>query len=954
MFYTIITKARDKWLEKADNATLTSLLSHINTQGKLRDAQVEAIKTYLYLKIECENKPLSTLFYEGKFNTLDLNSLPLSTYLREFLLNNPAALSLYEYTHSLQAHKILKTMESNFKTLDYEKIFSDLFYRTSYTDYLFSLPMGAGKTYLMICFIYLDLYFSLLDSTNTIFARNFLILAPSGLKSSILPSLKNIEKFNIHWLIPSPYAEEIKRQIKFEILDENKSARKSNRTHNPNVAKLANYENPFGLVILTNAEKVILDKLDKESSFADLEGKVEGVKKEEWCVANELREKIADIPHLSIFVDEVHHAASEEIKLRKVISQWNKKGNLNSVMGFSGTPYLKSAEKVNIGDSKLEHKEIANIVYYYPLIQGINNFLKTPVVKSVNDTNRLNIVESGLREFLSGDYNNALGSKIAIYCGGIETLEEQIYPKVCEIIKDYNLSTESILKFHKGNGTYKEPQNAQIEFDNLDSKHSHIKIILLVQIGKEGWDCKSLSGVILAQEGDCPQNMVLQTSCRALRQVEKGKNEKALIYLNAFNEKKLAQQLKQEQQMSIKDFENGSNATQITLNRYDRTKQLQPLAFDFYQLKLKFETLHTTQANPAKSLDSILQDLQSQEKRIIKEKEIIETTTDFTQETRKTKILESHATQRANFNFWLYGLIKQGFSMLSMQDLAPYTKQLQSIFTHITTDGFFNPSFEIKAINQAIRLAFAPKRSLDSKQELIPQNAQLLITQNLTEQIHIDKNDKEKFIPNQAEVEKILQEDRGELGDEKAVKDLQAALKSSTSEAVKKALQAELQSLESKATKTPHKDKSYHYLPYRTDSGYEREIYTEILSLDIFTPLDLEAYYNGDSHLSDFKIQVIKDSKHIGIYTPDFIILQRQDKKIHKILIIEGKGAHLQESFKDKKVFMQDFIKENNQKFGYDKFDYLYLQDDIHKGDELRATLIKHCERFFTRDSKEK
>ena len=50
-------------------------------------------------------------------------------------------------------------------------------------------------------------------------------------------------------------------------------------------------------------------------------------------------------------------------------------------MGFSGTPYLKSAEKVNIGDSKLEHKEIANIVYYYPLIQGINNFLKTPVVK---------------------------------------------------------------------------------------------------------------------------------------------------------------------------------------------------------------------------------------------------------------------------------------------------------------------------------------------------------------------------------------------------------------------------------------------------------------------------------------------------------------------------------------------------------------------------------------------
>lgn len=942
MFYTIITKARDKWLETTDNTTLTSLLSHIKSQGELRDAQVEAIKTYLYLKIECENKPLSTLFCEGKFNALDLNPLPLSTYLREFLLDNPAALSLYEYAHSLQARTILKSMESHFATLDYQKIFSDLFYHASYTDYLFSLPMGAGKTYLMICFICLDLYFSLLDSANTTFARNFLILAPSGLKSSILPSLKNIEKFNIHWLIPSPYAEDIKRQIKFEILDENKSARKSNRTHNPNVAKLANYENPFGLVILTNAEKVILDKLNKESSLAD----IDGAKKEEWYVANELREKIAQIPNLSIFVDEVHHAATEEIKLRKVIAQWAKKGNLNSCLGFSGTPYLKSAEKVNIGDSKLEHKEIANIVYYYPLIQGINNFLKTPVVKSVNDTNRLNIVESGLREFLSGDYHNALGSKIAIYCGSIETLEEQIYPKVCEIIKDYSLSTESILKFHKGNKTYKEPQNAQIEFDNLDSKHSHIKIILLVQIGKEGWDCKSLSGVILAQEGDCPQNMVLQTSCRALRQVEKGKIEKALIYLNTFNEKKLAQQLKQEQQMSIKDFENGSSANTITLNRYDRTKQLKPLAFDFYQLKLKFETLHTTQANPAKNLDSILQDLQ--------ENRLIETTTDFTQDTHTTKILDSHATQMAHFNFWLYSIVKQGFHTLSMQDFAPYTKQLQSIFTHITKDGFFNPSFDIESINRAIRLAFATKRSLDSKHELIPQNAQLLITQNLTKQIHIDEKDKESFIPSQAEAERILQEDRGGLDNEKEIQDLQAALKSSTSEAVKKALQAELKSLESKATKTPHKDKSYHYLPYRTDSGYEREIYKEILSLDIFAHLDLEAYYNGDSHLSDFKIQVIKDSKHIGIYTPDFIILQRQDKKIHKILIIEGKGAHLQESFKDKRAFMQDFIKENNQKFGYDKFDYLYLQDDIHKGDGLKTALIKHCERFFNKDSKEK
>ena len=35
-----------------------------------------------------------------------------------------------------------------------------MFYNVSYADYLISLPMGAGKTYLMAAFIYLDLYFA--------------------------------------------------------------------------------------------------------------------------------------------------------------------------------------------------------------------------------------------------------------------------------------------------------------------------------------------------------------------------------------------------------------------------------------------------------------------------------------------------------------------------------------------------------------------------------------------------------------------------------------------------------------------------------------------------------------------------------------------------------------------------------------------------------------------------
>ena len=43
----------------------------------------------------------------------------------------------------------------------------------------------------------------------------------------------------------------------------------------------------------------------------------------------------------------------------------------------------------------------------------------------------------------------------------------------------------------------------------LDRPLSRKRIILLVQIGKEGWDCKSLTGIILSQEKDCPKSMVL-------------------------------------------------------------------------------------------------------------------------------------------------------------------------------------------------------------------------------------------------------------------------------------------------------------------------------------------------------------------------------------------------------------------------------------------------------------
>lgn len=234
--------------------------------------------------------------------------------------------------------------------------------------------------------------------------------------------------------------------------------------------------------------------------------------------ANELRNLIGKLPSLSIFIDEVHHAVSDEIKLRAVVSKWAANHTVNSVIGFSGTPYLEKSEKIKVTDNlSVGTSEITNIVYYYPLIDGVGNFLKRPIVKIAEIADSSRIIENGVRLFFdtyqSTVYDGGLSAKLGIYCGTIEKLEEVVYPLVARIIAEYGITGDTILKFHKGNKQYPQPADSQMQFDILDKSISKIRVVLLVQIGKEGWDCKSLTGIILSQEGDCPKNMVLQTSC---------------------------------------------------------------------------------------------------------------------------------------------------------------------------------------------------------------------------------------------------------------------------------------------------------------------------------------------------------------------------------------------------------------------------------------------------------
>jgi len=972
----IFVKAKE-WIA-SDSCTVQPLFEHINRNGNLREAQIQALLVYLFLKIEGGNKSLSTLFSENFFGQdEDLSHLNINQNVRNILESNHSAKALFDLsrtpiknngngrkTGTTLFPELEQYIIKNPDKIDYETVSKSLFYGVEYPDYLFSLPMGAGKTFLMAAFIYLDLYFATNEPDNPRFAHNFLILAPSGLKSSIIPSLRTIERFDPSWILPEPAASNIKRMIKFEILDQPKSAKKSNKARNPNAQKISGYQ-PFdtlmGLVMVVNAEKVILDRLELSDTYELIEKNED----EKDRLANELRNIICKIPNLQIHIDEVHHAATDDIKLRQVVNKWSENGSINSVLGFSGTPYLGSSETIKISDEmQLKFTQITNTVFYYPLTTAVKKFLKKPRVEQTSGLTSIQIIERGVKDFLKtfGNtvYSNGSIAKLAVYCGNIERLEEEIYPYLIGTMK---MKPEEILKYHKGNTKYKTTKEAETDFNSLDTPLSRKKIILLVQIGKEGWDCRSLTGVILSQKGDCPTNMVLQTSCRCLRQVDKNSNETAVIWLNEENAKSLDKQLKEEQHTSIQELSSlGKDSDPVMTPRFSRMDYLRLPKVDFYQLNVEYETIVTDQeAEPEKTISQI------NSKNHFDHAVIVERGLSKDDLTKKD-LLDKIEGDRADFDRWIFDIARESMGSLNSGSLYQYEKHLSAIFTAVTYEKenyrVFNNLFRHDEIKSRIRLAFHKHRELNVRSEIIPQSASLLVIEKM-----IPVEDHDKLYPSVNDTQDILQADKTgkdivvlqkEVEDaQRKIKEFIAAqpnpdlftiagLNTGTAKAFSKAVLS--------------KDKTFHYLPYNfIQSRFELNFLKEVISLAPFMDNGLEIYYNGEKHITEFCIVCYEKKndtstgsvhgrwRKVGKYTPDFLVINRKDSGIHKILIVETKGSGFadQPEFKARRKFVEsEFLKINNEKFGFNRFDYLYLPDSTTMNDNLLSFQSK-IDTFF-------
>lgn len=958
MLNSLISRNIENWFQRSD-CPARSIVEHIRRVGFFRDAQIEAIKTYLYLKIEGGNRPLWQLFSDGFLTSgEDLSRLPISQRTREIFEEKSAARALYEFSRSKEpgsAKTLLPELEKylgeHAAEADYERIIKSLFYGVEYSDYLFSLPMGAGKTFLMAAFIYLDLYFAQNEPNNKTWAHNFILLVPSGLKSSILPSLKTIENFDPIWVLPEPAASNVKKLIRFEMLNQPKSGNKSNKTRNPNAVKVSSHQ-PFadlmGLVMVTNAEKVVLDRVQISAQGSLIEQSDD----EKDKYANELRNLISKIPNLQILIDEVHHAATDDIKLRQVVNNWSKSGNINGVLGFSGTPYLASPETVRVAnDVSLKFSQITNTVFYYPLTRAIEGFLKKPKVRTISEVQSNAIVRRGVEDFLAEYgaklYSGGETAKLGIYCGTIERLEEEIYPMLLEM----HIPPDDILKFHRGNKQHPAPAGAENEWKMLDTNLSSKRIILLVQIGKEGWDCRSLTGVILSQKGDCPTNMVLQTSCRCLRQMDgiafDGRPETAGIWLNSDNAKTLDKQLREEQHTSIQEINNlGKSNRQDMRPRFSRMDRLKLPPVEFYQMRIQYDTQTLHEAMPK----ATIQELQTNQ--FLSKAEIVTSGLQTSQEVSRRFVEEEHG-EITDFQKWLLHISKGSFGAVSLSALRNVEIEIRQIFDIITYDDRgvrrFNELYDEAALASRIRLAFYAHRTMNTKCDIIREEASLLIVSELKE---IASNTKYLY-PGKTDTDDIVDSDNKGLTSEEYADSLREDIRLSLEEMAAKGRNRNLFSArEVELGETvKNKDRSFQYIPYHFDSSFEEEFLKQALTFETIKNLHLELYFNGEGKLTQFRIECFARAANgwsrVGFYTPDFLLVERKSGEIHRALIIETKGLGFAKDFEPRRKFVEtEWLKSNEEKFGYRKFEFLYLEGDMNA--ETRNALETKVKEFFS------
>ena len=506
-----------------------------NSNSFLRQPQFEALEMYIFLKEYLDNEHVYKIFKEWE--------------QMRHRFEGRAQLALFESINQEQYDRIFNEMQRS---------------KRIYPNYIFALTMGTGKTILMATCIFYEFLLANKFPSDPRFCHNALVFAPD---TTVLESLREIQTFDMTLVVPPEYASFLSSNLKFHFLDETGTA-------------LSVLDKSRFNIIISNTQKIILKRQSAEKSSIDRlfgsgkptyeSGSVyadnadlydfDQPEDEADLTTNQRFEKLRRLEQLGIYVDEAHHAFGTNLAKDVGAQEDDRRTSLRLTIDLLAASLQKAGTQVvacynYTGTPYVGNQILPEVIYAFGLTDAINKeYLKKVEIHGYKNVRSADFISQAIKDFWAkngdGTRHEGLLPKIAFFAASTEELQKDLRPAVEKALVKLGIPTTKIL-VNVGDEKITSTDDIR-DFNHLDTPDSEKQFILLINKGREGWNCRSLFGVALFRQ---PKSkiFVLQATMRCLRSIGVGQ-QTGQVYLSQENVTILENELQQNFRVSLEDF----------------------------------------------------------------------------------------------------------------------------------------------------------------------------------------------------------------------------------------------------------------------------------------------------------------------------------------------------------------------------------------------------------------
>lgn len=520
-----------------------------NPDAFLRSPQFEALEMYVFVKEFMANQQMYQMFDDWSKRN--------GVFADRRFYDEMGQMTLYDVYSPKQYHDYFLQIKK---------------YAEAYPNYIYALTMGLGKTILIATCIFYEFLLASKWPRDEKYCHNALVFAPD---KTVLQSLKEIVTFDKSKVVPPEYIGVLDSNIKVHFMED------SGTTLNTLDGSKYN-------IIISNTQKIILkaqhkeksavdrlfnDQIPGQSALDDVLGILQEISNNDDLMSNQRFEKLTRLSQMGIYVDEAHHMFGAD--LEKALHENGKGTSLRNTINELAKELAKHGSKVVAcynftGTPYVNNKILPEVVYAYGLQAAIRNkFLKdTSVVGYSNVKNKefLKAVITDFWEKYGGKEYEGLMPKMAIFGAEVAEVQDEIRPIVEEVLSEIGVPLDKIL-VNVGDEKITKSEDIR-DFNNLDvvgTVGSKKQFILLVNKGREGWNCRSLFSVALFRS---PKSkvFVLQATMRCLRKITE-EQQTATVYLSKDNMDILDDELKKNFRTSIEELKapKSTNRTEVSV-----------------------------------------------------------------------------------------------------------------------------------------------------------------------------------------------------------------------------------------------------------------------------------------------------------------------------------------------------------------------------------------------------